>query len=301
MVELSYGGEASKPSSTRLYPLIVTPSLVLLSVVAFLATGPGTVGFFNDRIYKNAAIIIAAAPAQIITFVWVFAVVIRVWKAAPKLKESLVFPVLRTLQNGELEMVAMISSLVFVSTMAFYLGLFWRPGTNSAREFRAPFADVIGQLLMFVLPLLVFLMPCFPAWKARKAFLVTLFECLGCLVGYPIFSGGRVEFRHVFVTDVLTSAALLLWEISYSMCHFSHHAWNTTIYHQDTGHKRDVCAGDGSKTALFLQLTIYTVPFYLRLVQCLAMFLYHRRQGATGWMLYAVRMLRHPFPTPQKH
>lgn len=271
----------------RLYPLIVTPLLVLVSVLGFLATGPGTVGFFNDRVYKNAALFTTAAPAQVITFVWVFCVVVRIWRRTPKLRETAVLPILRTLHNGQLEKVAMVSAATFVATMALYLGIFWRPGVGADDiASTAPFADVVGQLLMLVLPLLVFLLPCFPAWQARKAFLVTLGQCLGCLVGYPIFSHGRVEFRHVFVTDVLTSAAALLWELSYSICHFGHHTWNTTIFHQNATVKQDVCAGNGSETALLIQPAMYFIPYYLRLVQCLAMFVYHKRRRATGWMLY---------------
>jgi len=218
-------GDEREPPANGNWPLVATPLLVLAAIVAFLVTGPGTEGFLNDRIYKNATVIISAAPAQIITFVWIFAVVVRVWRKSRGLDEASVFPIVNTLRRGQLERVAMVAALVFVVMMAFYLGVFWRPGDNTLKSFHVPFANVIGQLLVLVPPLLVFAVPCLPAWEARKMFFRTLLECFGCVVGYPILSRGRVEFRHVFVTDVLTSAAAILWEVSYSICRFSHNPW----------------------------------------------------------------------------
>jgi len=226
----SEGAPEGLPGGVRdrlapVWPLVATPLLLLVAVVAFLVTGPGTEGFVNDRIYKNSTVIISAAPALIITFVWVFSVVVRMWRKTPGLQEASVFPVLRTLRRGQLERVAVIAAVVFVATMAFYLGVFWRPGENSLASYHVPFANVIGQLLVLVLPLVVFVLPCLPAWEARKVFFSTLLQSLGCVFGYPIFSGGRVEFHHVFVTDVLTSAAAIIWELSYSICRFTHHSW----------------------------------------------------------------------------
>jgi hypothetical protein len=104
-----------------------------------------------------------------------------------------------------------------------------------------------------------------PFKSARWKFLSSMRDCL-----YASFGLIPVEFWHTFVTDGMTSATVLLWEMEYSFCCISSlfykNGISTTTY-LTSGENCGEWCGHGSWHDYVLQPLVYSIPFWLRLLQ----------------------------------
>jgi hypothetical protein len=101
-------------------------------------------------------------------------------------------------------------------------------------------------ILLFPLDMLHF--------KLRKELLKTFYHIL-------ISPFGKVEFRHFFIADVLTSMSKTFTDIFRSICYLSTDAW--------LQHQKPVCGGEN-----FWLCVISALPYWWRFAQCLNKFYY---------------------------
>lgn len=83
-----------------------------------------------------------------------------------------------------------------------------------------------------------------------------------------------LTFQHVLVTDALTSAGLLLWQVEYTACLFATSSW--TDAHATKGWQ---CMGS-SANATYAKPLMIALPYWLRLWQCVTQL---RCRGGNRW------------------
>ena len=93
-----------------------------------------------------------------------------------------------------------------------------------------------------------------------------------------------VDFRHVLLTDALTSAGLMLWQTECAACLFATGSWTNGA---DAAAAAGKCVGD-SKNALYGKPIVLMFPFWLRLWQCVA-----QCNGPLGNTWHAVNAMKY--------
>ena len=135
-------------------------------------------------------------------------------------------------------------------------------------------------ILLFPLDMLYF--------KLRKEILKTIYHIV-------ISPFGKVEFRHFFIADVLTSMSKTFTDIFRSFCYLSTDAW--------LQHQKPVCDGE-----VFWLCVISALPYWWRLAQCLNKFYYTRNwyphllnAGKYLSGLFVVVIFFYPFTTQEPY
>eukprot|EP00730_Choanoeca_flexa_P016981 TRINITY_DN8117_c0_g1_i1.p1 TRINITY_DN8117_c0_g1~~TRINITY_DN8117_c0_g1_i1.p1 ORF type:complete len:486 (+),score=57.05 TRINITY_DN8117_c0_g1_i1:78-1535(+) len=267
---------SSRPRQQR-WHLIASPLLIVYALVLFLATAPGSVGRFNDLIYSNPALVVFGATAQVITFVWVLAVAVDVFQRAKFVSLRVMLP---TLENeGAVARIALEMSTVFAVFVSIYVAVFWRPSTTDSDGYHVALSPLWLQLLGFSAPLILTATPFLSGWELRKRFWWLFLECSSCVVGWsPLVD---IQFRHVLLTDAMTSAMSIVWGLSYTTCHFTSSTWLSTRIDQ-TPSSNDSC-GKSTQFGLYGHPILTCLPFWLRLVQCLCLYRTAVAHGKHGW------------------
>lgn len=140
-------------------------------------------------------------------------------------------------------------------------------------------------------------MPGLPLWAQRKGLLLSLAQCFKSLSGLLAWLRSSVHFHHILITDILTSATLLLWELLYAVCHFSTTDWSyRTVSGSDGALSPDACSASHSPFMQNFKTAVYCIPFWMRLVQCLALwhqsgYLTHRHVVNGGKYLSALAVI----------
>eukprot|EP00656_Telonema_subtile_P058480 TRINITY_DN9917_c0_g1_i1.p1 TRINITY_DN9917_c0_g1~~TRINITY_DN9917_c0_g1_i1.p1 ORF type:complete len:490 (-),score=75.41 TRINITY_DN9917_c0_g1_i1:282-1751(-) len=101
-----------------------------------------------------------------------------------------------------------------------------------------------------------------PFQGARWAFLRITWDSVlasfGCV---------EVRFVHTFYMDGLTSACLLLYEMSYTWCCFVQDDWWSRSLQNRAAHDCSEYCGSDTTTGRVLKPAMYCIPFFLRLLQ----------------------------------
>eukprot|EP00039_Didymoeca_costata_P016253 m.287744 g.287744 ORF g.287744 m.287744 type:complete len:387 (+) comp16365_c2_seq5:325-1485(+) len=134
------------------------------------------------------------------------------------------------------------------------------------KDYQCNYNPAITQLICFISVVILLITPWpLPAWYHRKRFLINLLQSLGAIIGYHFWTD-NLSLSHILITDTLTSASLLLWELEFSLCSFVF-----VDLDRDFGfdpEEATVC-GDGSDNAIHIKPIVYVFPYVLRLLQCL--------------------------------
>lgn len=170
-----------------------------------------------------------------------------------------------------------------IAGMIMYTALFMFRKDEKSHDVRVALAPPVAmQFVVWAPVILLLVLPWpLPMWSERRSVLRILGECLVCVVGWPLF--GRVDFYHIVVTDALTSLTLWLYELEFTVCHFATTPWNNnTVVGNDGMITKEQC-GSGTFNGEYVKPALYALPFWLRLVQCLFLFVQVHRRGGTGW------------------
>jgi hypothetical protein len=136
-------------------------------------------------------------------------------------------------------------------------------------------APVVLQFIIFMATLIPFFLPWpLPVWQWRRACCRDVLRAFSTIVGYPFFvSSAPLSFEDIFVTDILTSATLLLWDFCYAFCHFSLSDWGSHLVRGTDGAiSPDPCSAQNPSSVMgILKNVVYCLPFWMRLVQCLTL------------------------------
>lgn len=135
----------------------------------------------------------------------------------------------------------------------------------------APVAPVVIQFLVYVFVLAPFVLPSpIPLWPYRAQCFKLFADSFATMFGAPFCFRMPVTIRHVLLADSLTSATLLVWDLCYSVCHFSTTSWSSTAVRGSDGvlDKVDVC---NTGAATYVRVAIYVMPFAIRFAQCVAL------------------------------
>jgi hypothetical protein len=123
-------------------------------------------------------------------------------------------------------------SVIHAGCVLIYIGIFWHLSSTNDDGYSVPFSPLWLQFGTFVLPLALTLTPYMTGWQLRRQFWQLFGECISCVVGWsPLV---ELQFRHILLTDVMTSAMPLVSGVSYSICHFATSSWLTTRIDQAT-------------------------------------------------------------------
>ena len=137
-------------------------------------------------------------------------------------------------------------------TALWFVAFLWQ--TFYIRYFSGVYEDLTSLITVMSFAL-IFLFPLdMLYYKVRKEILTTLYHI-------AISPFGKVEFRHFFVADVLTSMAKSFTDIFRSFCYLSTNAWLL--------HKQPICYGQN-----FWFCVISALPYWWRFAQCLNKFYY---------------------------
>eukprot|EP00045_Choanoeca_perplexa_P007825 m.72000 g.72000 ORF g.72000 m.72000 type:complete len:483 (+) comp14235_c0_seq1:85-1533(+) len=272
-----------KPSSSsHFWHLLATPLLTVAVLIFFLATGPGNVGSFSDTVYANPALIVFGTVAQVVAFVWVLALALKVFHRSRYISIALFLPALDNM-HGVVARIALELSIAHATCVLLYIAVFWHPSSTNDDGYTVPFSPLWLQFMGFVVPLGLTLTPYMSGWQLRKEFWQLFAQSMSCIVGWSPLT--EVHFRLVLLTDALTSAMDLVGGLSYSVCHFTTSSWLSTRIDQANSASSDLCGRD-SRFGLWGTPILTCVPFWLRLVQCLCLYrlaLQHKREGWARW------------------
>jgi hypothetical protein len=137
-----------------------------------------------------------------------------------------------------------------------------------------PVAPVVVHFAVWISVVLLLITPWpLPLWDLRKESMKRLFYLLGTVIMYPLLAAREIPFDNLLAADMLTSSTLMIWELCYSVCHFTQANWTSTIVRGSDGDiSSDPCNPHygGSLFMNVLKNVVYCLPYWIRTVQCLA-------------------------------
>lgn len=213
------------------WQLLGTPLLIFGALTLFLVTGPGSASTVQALLFRNPALRIFGGVVQVLLAIWAFGLVLAMLRQAPRLRVREVLP----LAAGDDRIVANVAlqgSAVFAAMMAAYVGIYWQPLSADDDVYRVPVAPAVGQLFVYMVPLLALMLPGLAGWPRRRVFLRLVAKCLACVVGFS--PAATVRFQHVLVTDIFTSMDTALYDIVFASCHFAHADFGSRTVIEDT-------------------------------------------------------------------
>ena len=206
------------------------------------------------RVYSNPALIVFTSVAEVVALIWVVAMALSVLHRSKHIHTALIFPGLdhgeqrapmckRWLAclhhvaclhavDGTVARIALELSVAHAACVLVYIATFWHLSSTNDDSYSVPFSPLWLQFVGFVLPLGLTVTPFMSGWPLRQQFWRLFGECASCVVGWSPLA--EVQFRHVLLTDVMTSAMPLVSSVSYSICHLASSSWLSTRIDQAT-------------------------------------------------------------------
>jgi EXS family len=225
--------------------------------------------------------------SQCLFFVWLYGVVVHIylrndvnyvftldWPRGSGLDRSISYPGASvSAPHDELRvfhLAGLASYLLFGGLVVMALIMMTHVGGGGLADGNFPIG--MFPLLAFVALLALVFVPRVPPYPStRLSFGRLLYEVAVAIV-WPFYG---VTFAHVVLADALTSASLTLFQLELIGCFFFTGNFVETSF-------ADGC-GAGSRHAIYARPIMYSLPFWIRFVQCVHRAWHTRQHGVRSW------------------